>query len=267
MREVDPDIVPIASGNAGDWSEGLLKDCSDHIDLIAEHFYCQEKQGLIEHTSQIAENIKRKVEFHQQLREKLDSLKGKDIRIAMTEWNYWYGPHLFGELGTRYFHKDGLGIARGLHEYFRHSDIIFLANYAQTVNVIGCIKTTKTDAAFETTGLVLKLYRNHFGTIPVAVTGETYPLDISAAWTSDRKALTVAIVNPTEQEHEVPIDLEGTGLTGQGRLWLIANEDPMAYNEPGEEARVRIVEKTIDGVSSTLQVPALSISLYELPVK
>jgi len=144
MREVDPDIIPIASGNAGSWSEGLLKDCSNHIDMIAEHFYCQEKSSLFEHTSQIANNIKRKVEFHQQLRQKLDSLKGKDIRIAMTEWNYWYGPHLFGELGTRYFHKDALGIAKGLHEYFRHSDIIFLANYAQTVNVIGCIKTTKT---------------------------------------------------------------------------------------------------------------------------
>jgi hypothetical protein len=267
MRKVDPDIVPIASGNAGAWSEGLLKNCSNHIDLMAEHFYCQEKPSLIEHTSQIAGNIKRKVEFHQQLRQKLDSLEGKDIRIAMTEWNYWYGPHQFGELGTRYFHKDGLGIAKGLHEYFRHSDIIFLANYAQTVNVIGCIKTTKTEAAFETTGLVLKLYRNHFGTIPVTVTGETYPLDVSAAWTSDRKALTVAIVNPTEQEHELPIDLEGTRLNGRGRLWLIAHKDPMAYNEPGEEPRVRIVEKAIDNVSSTLKVPALSISLYELPVK
>jgi len=77
MREVDPDIVPIASGNAGEWSEGLLKDCSDHIDLIAEHFYCQEKPDLIEHTSQIADRIKKKVEFHQQLREKLDSSKAK----------------------------------------------------------------------------------------------------------------------------------------------------------------------------------------------
>jgi alpha-N-arabinofuranosidase len=185
----------------------------------------------------------------------------------MTEWNYWYGPYLFGELGTRYFHKDALGIAKGLHEYFRHSDIIFLANYAQTVNVIGCIKTTKTAAAFETTGLALKLYRNHFGTVPVTVTGDAYPLDVAAAWTSDRKALTVAIVNPTEQEHELPVDLEGARLSGRGRLWLIANEDPMAYNEPGKDPSVRIVEKKIDSLSNKLKVPALSISLYLLPVK
>jgi len=264
MREVDPDIVPIASGNAGEWSEGLLKNCSDHIDLIAEHFYCQEKRDLLEHTAQIADNIKRKVEFHKQLRKKLPNLKGKDIRIAMTEWNYWYGPHVFGELGTRYFHKDGLGIARGLHEYFRNSDMIFLANYAQTVNVIGCIKTSKTAAAFETTGLVLKLYRNHFGTVPVAVTGDTQPLDVSAAWTDDKDALTVAVVNATEQRRELAMNLAGAKLTGAGTLWLIANSDPMAHNDPGQEDKVVIEEKPVSGISKTLNLPPLSICLYKL---
>jgi alpha-N-arabinofuranosidase len=267
MREVDPDIVPIASGNAGSWSEGLLRHCADHIDLIAEHFYCQEKPNLVEHVAQIAENIKRKVEFHKQLREKLDSLKGKDIRIAMTEWNYWYGPHIYGELGTRYFHKDGLGIAKGLHEYFRNSDMIFLANYAQTVNVIGCIKTTKTDAAFATTGLVLKLYRNHFGTVPVTVAGDVQPLDVSAAWTDQHDALTIGIVNPTEQQHELAVDLKDAQLTGSGKLWLIANSDPMAYNEPGKDPNVVIEEKPVTGVSDKLNVAPLSISLYKLTTK
>ena len=267
MREVDPDIVPIASGNAGSWSEGLLRSCSNHIDQIAEHFYCQERNDLLEHTSQIPDNIKRKVQFHRELREKLDTLKGKDIQIAMTEWNYWYGPHVFGELGTRYFHKDGLGIARGLHEYFRHSDIMFMANYAQTVNVIGCIKTSKTAAAFETTGLVLKLYREHFGTIPVTITGDAYPLDVSAAWTNDRKALTIGIVNPTENELELPMELKGAQLSGKARLWQIAHTDPMAYNEPGEEPNVTIKEITGSKISRKLSVPPLSINLYELPIK
>ncbi len=267
MREVDPDIIPIASGNAGSWSEGLLRDCADHIDLIAEHFYCREKPDLIEHTAQIADNIKRKVEFHQQLRQKLDSLKGKDIRIAMTEWNYWYGPHVFGELGTRYFHKDGLGIAKGLHEYFRNSDMVFLANYAQTVNVIGCIKASKTAAAMETTGLVLKLYRNNYGTVPVTVTGDTSPVDVAAAWTDDHKTLTIGVVNPTVQDYEITMDLKGVQLAGTGTLGLIAHSDPMAYNEPGKEPNVVIAEKPVSSVSNTLTVPPLSVSLYKLAVQ
>ncbi len=267
MRQVDPDIIPIASGNAGSWSEGLLKSCSNHIDLIAEHFYCQEKPDLIEHTSQIADRIKQKVKFHRQLREKLDTLKGKDIKIAMTEWNYWYGRHEFGELGTRYFLKDGLGVAIGLHEYFRHSGMIFLANYAQTVNVIGCIKTSKTAAAFETTGLALKLYRNHFGTVPVGVAGDVDPLDVAAAWTADRKALTIAVVNPTEHEHELAMDLKGAQSTGKGVLCLIAHTDPMAYNEPGKKPNVVIVEKPIAGFSGKKKLPPLSISLYKLAIR
>jgi alpha-N-arabinofuranosidase len=267
MREVDPDIVPIASGNAGEWSEGLLKNCTDHIDLIAEHFYVQEKPNLVEHVSQIADNVKRKVEFHKQLRKKLDELEGKDIQIAMTEWNYWYGRHEFGELGTRYFHKDGLGIAKGLHEYFRNSDIIFLANYAQTVNVIGCIKTSKTDAAFATTGLVLKLYRNNFGTIPVSVTSDADPLDISAARTEDRKALTIGVVNPTDQEQQITLNLKGAQLAGTGKLRLIAHSDPMAYNEPGKEPKVVIEDEEISPVSNSLTVPPMCAGIYILPVK
>jgi alpha-N-arabinofuranosidase len=221
---------------------------------------------VAEHTSQIANNIKQKVQFHRQLRQKLNTLKGKDIRIAMTEWNYWYGHHLFGELGTRYFHKDALGIARGLHEYFRNSGIISMASYAQTVNVIGCIKTSKTDAAFATTALPLKLYRQHFGTIPVEVTGDVSPLDVSAAWTSDREAFTIAVVNPVERKYELELDLQGVKLAGTGKLWLIANTDPMAYNEPGKEPQVVIEEQTLAEVSDTLDIPPFSVCLYKLKV-
>jgi alpha-N-arabinofuranosidase len=137
-----------------------------------------------------------------------------------------------------------------------------MANYAQTVNVIGCIKTSKTDAAFETTGLVLKLYRNKFGTLPVAVTGDTGPLDVVSAYTSDHKALTIAIVNPTEQKYKLTINLKGTQLTNTGKLWLITHSDPMAYNEPGKEPQVAIEEKLFTEVSNKLSVPPLSISLY-----
>jgi len=115
--------------------------------------------------------------------------------------------------------------------------------------------------------LALKLYRNHFGTVPVTVTGDAYPLDVAAAWTSNRKALTVAIVNPMEQKYELPLDLKGARLTGKGRLWLIAHSDPMAHNDPGKEPNVVIKEKPVSGISNKLSVPPLSINLYELHVR
>jgi len=264
MREVGPTSKLIAVGSVGDWSQGMLKNCADYMDLISEHFYRGAQQSVVEHVHQAPEAVRHIVSAHRRYRKELAALKGKDIRIAIDEWNYWYGEHLFGELGTRYFMRDALGIACGLHEMIRNSDLVFMANYAQTVNVIGAIKTTKTDAAFETTGLVLKLYRHRFGVLRVTVTGDIEPLDVVAAWADDRKALTVAVVNPMEKAHELALDCKNAQVAGTATLWQIAHADPMAYNEPGKEPNVVIEEKQLH-ISDTLQVPPFSINLYRLP--
>jgi alpha-N-arabinofuranosidase len=262
MRKADPTIKLIAVGDAGRWSEGMLKHCAGHMDLISEHFYRREKKDLAAHVRQVPDAIRAKAEAHRRYRRQLDELKGKDIRIAMDEWNYWYGPHVFGELGTRYFLKGALGIAAGLHEYARQSDLVFMANYAQTVNVIGCVKTSKTAASLETTGLVLKLYR-HFGTLPVGAMADA-PLDVAAAWTADRKVLTVAIVNPTLERRDVTLEVRGAKMTGAGQRWQIANADPLAYNDPGKPPRVAIEEEKVGGGAAQIWVAPCSVTLYAL---
>ncbi|MGA2034197.1 MAG: alpha-L-arabinofuranosidase A [Thermoguttaceae bacterium] len=181
----------------------------------------------------------------------------------MDEWNYWYGTPIFGELGSRYFLRDALGIAAGLNEYSRQSDIIFMANYAQTVNVIGCIKTSGADAAFETTGLVLKLYRREFGSLPVAATAGK-PLDVAAAWTADHKTLTISIVNPTFERLELPLKLNGATLRGPVRRWQIAGSDPLAFNEPGKAAKVVIESADEPSAADRLWVAPCSVTLYAL---
>jgi len=266
MRKVDPSVKLIAVGDTGKWSRGMLANCADYMDLISEHFYRGERESVIEHVWQTVDAIRSRVEAHHSYREKIESLKGKNIRIALDEWNYWHHPYVYeyGELGCRYTLKDALGIAAGLHEMIRSSDMVYMANYAQTVNVIGCIKTTRTDAAFATTGLALKLYRNHFGTIPVAVTGSFEPLDIVAAWTEDHRAITIALVNPTMRVYQIPLDIKDAQLTGGGRLWRIAGSDPLAYNEPGKPPKVVIEEKPLPGILDKLSVPPFSVCLYEL---
>jgi len=272
MRKVDPTIKTVASGDVGNagarsWTRGMLTSCADHMTLISEHFYCQTKPDLAAHVQQIPNSVKRIADAHRKLREELPSLKGKDIRIALDEWNYWYGSHVFGELGTRYFLKDALGIAAGLHEYFRNSDIIFMANYAQTVNVIGCIKTTKTAADFDSTGLPLMLYRKYFGTIPIKVEHQAAPLDVSAALTSDKKALTVAVVNPLTDPAQLKLNLTSIGIKGKAQTWVIASSDPMAYNQPGEPRKVDIVEASPTDLSGTVSVQPLSITLWKVAVQ
>jgi alpha-N-arabinofuranosidase len=240
---------------------------ADHMESISEHIYWQERTGVMSHVSQAPQSIKRIVDAHRTYREEIGALDGKDIRIALDEWNYWYGPHLYGELGTRYFLKDALGVAAGLHELFRSSDMVFMANYAQTVNVIGAIKTTKTAAEFATTGQVLKLYRQKFGTIPVEVAGEFGVLDVAAAVTQDGKKLTVAIVNPTASPVDVPLEIKGVEFGSDGGAWIISGPDAMSFNEPGVEPAVVIEQAQVSLRSGKVAAPALSIMLIELDRK
>ncbi len=264
MRAVDPSIKIVGVGAVGPWSEGMLAECADHMDLISEHFYVGEMPGLLGHVFQVPREIRRIARAHREYRKTIPSLKEKEIPVALDEWNYWYGPYLYGELGTRYFLKDALGIAAGINEYARQSDIIFMANYAQTVNVIGAIKTTKTAAEFDTTGLALKLYREEFGTLPVQVVGSPEPLDVMAAWTEGKSALTISIVNPTMEAQTVSLDLKGMRRPRRAMLFRIAGSDPMAHNEPGKEPAVRIEEQKNARFSDKPVVPPLSISIFVL---
>jgi alpha-N-arabinofuranosidase len=275
MRAADPTIRLVGVGDLGrvnrrhdpdekrGWSRGMLSECADAMDAISEHFYCGAKDDLAEHVRQIPDRIREKAEGHRRLRAELPTLQGKDIDIAMDEWNYWHRPYEYGELGCIYRLRDALGIAAGLHEFFRQSDIIEMAHYAQTVNVIGCIKTTRTEAAFATTGLPLLLYRRHFGVTPVRVTGGG-SLDVMAALTADRRRLTVGIVNPTMEVWQVDLQLTGASITGSGQRWQITGEGPMAFNEPGQEPQVTIEETPVTDIAGQLDVPACSMTLYSL---
>jgi alpha-N-arabinofuranosidase len=238
------------------------------MNLISEHFYCKDDKDVVRHTKLLAREVKRIADAHRKYRQDINEPANKDLRIALDEWNYWYGNYIYGELGVQYYLKDALGIATGLHEYFRNSDLYFMANYAQTVNVIGAIKTSRTASELETTGLALKMYRQHFGEIPVEVTGSNIsPLDVTAALTSNRKALTIGIVNPTDKERELPMELKGVKVADKGRQWIITGTDALAYNEPGKGQNVVIEEKTADGLSNKLSVPALSVSIFELEIQ
>lgn len=264
MRAVDPSIKLVAVGATGPWSEQMLANCSDRMDLLSEHFYCGNKPGLIEHVNQVPNEVRGKAEAQRKYWATIPSLANRKMPIALDEWNYWYGPHEFGELGTRYFLQDALGIAAGIHELTRNSDVFFMANYAQTVNVIGAIKTTKTAAAFETTGLALKLYRDHFGTVPVAVSGNTGPLDVAVAWNEKRTALTFGVVNPTHSEVALKLEPTGAKLGRSAQVWRIAGTDRMAYNHPGGRPQVTIASEREKIEGGVVRVPALSISVIEV---
>ena len=268
MKSADPEIVIVAVGNPGEWNEMMLGNCAEDMDYISEHFYRQDWHGggLITHVRQIPDAIREKAELHREYRNEIPGLAEKDIQICMDEWNYWYGPHVYGELGTRYFLKDALGIAAGIHEYSRQSDIIYMANYAQTVNVIGCIKTDDISSVFATTGLVLKLYRKYFGTWPVRIEESYRPLDVALTLTEQKDTLCIGIVNPTMDDWKVPVTITQSIPVGMAKRWIITGNDPLLYNEPGKKPSVIIQGPEEITLQDNLIIESLSISLYRIPL-
>ena len=212
-------------------------------------------------------DIDRVAAAHRAYRASIPELAGRDIRIAMDEWNYWYGPYIYGELGVQYHLKDALGVARALHAFFRASDLYFMANYAQTVNVIGAIKTSRTAATLDTTGLVLKLYRTRFGSIPVPVTMGPPALDVSAALTEDGTALTISVVNPTPSAQRLTLTIGSPRPSGAGTQWVITGSDPTAANVPGQLPGVTLTEKVLPADLSRLDAGPYSVTMYRLELR
>ncbi|MBN1854248.1 MAG: hypothetical protein JW829_16080, partial [Pirellulales bacterium] len=285
MVNADPSIKLIGVGNLNGfnprhdpdqkegWTEVMLRDCGNLMDYISEHFYrgsqFQDKAEMkaAEHVGFLRESIRGKVEGHRKLQKKLGLLPDRMIPIAMDEWNYWHHNYVYGELGCTYNLADALGVAAGLHEYFRSTDVVHMAHYAQTVNVIGCIKTTKTEAFMDSTAFPLLLYRNHFGTQPVEVSGipADSVLDIVAAVTKDGSALTVAVVNPSPDEAGLDLTIEGTSVERTGKEWLVSGTDPRAVNRVDDRPiQVRETDKSIDGEWT---VPGYSFAILRLPIR
>lgn len=138
-------------------------------------------------------------------------------------------------------------------------------------------------------GLVLKLMANHFAeALPVVVSGNspqqpvqgtplvdiptvpigspTYPLDVVAALSSDRKSFILSVVNPTEEEHVFSPRVAGVNLRGQGKLWQIAAPSVDTTNVPGKKPFVDIVESPQNALSDHMRVPAISVNVYEFEI-
>lgn len=320
MRRVDPSITLLATGatpdemtiyglalpivgklipdfgSRGDWDFGLFTHCFDNIDVMSEHFYSYAGQRfdhasgirpgpfsranymvkvdepLVEWARRPANRVRNKVEAYEEYLQRIPALKTRRIPMAIDEWAYTgAGNNLRGSLAN----------AMVLQEMFRHSDLIKMAGHTMGTS---SIDYNATEAALNTTGLLFKLYRDHFGTIPVHLDGDspvpaplypvgadqpkvnagspTYPVDVVAALTSDRKFLTLAVVNPNESAQQLDVTFKGITLTGKGRIWRMTGDSLNAATGLGRN-EVRILEMPLPETPGALNVAPISISIYE----
>jgi hypothetical protein len=96
-----------------------------------------------------------------------------------------------------------------------------------------------------------------------------------AAWSTDRKFLTVAVINADQSAHELGLAFKGV-QPGAGKLWRMTGPD-MAPSEPGARGPggrdggrrvvVDIAESALTAAPSTVAIPPMSISMYEFAAR
>jgi alpha-N-arabinofuranosidase len=293
-------------GTDEDWTGGLLAHCWGNFDGIAEHWYAQGgrhfdlerakslppdeptdhayvkvDQTPLEWARYAANVVHRKAEEWQGYQQRFPAMLDKKIFLSIDEYAY-FGGDFFRGVNLK------LALAYGMifNEMLRHTD--FLTMSAHTMGV-STLDVNSTAATFNTTGLLFKLCGEHFfGSIPVALSGNspqpapkypiggdqpktnsgspTYPLDMFAALTPDRKYLTIAVVNATESEQKFDLNVTGARLAGPSTLWQMTGKDLEAANRVGEPPQVTVKEIPIGDASGTMSVAPISINVYRFPV-
>lgn len=285
FRHPRPGRLPYKFGSEEDFSGQLLKHCVNNIDLLSEHMYptinaafdlakrtlVPTREPLVDQIRRMPNSVLCAVEAMQEYRRRFPRVRARHIKLAIDEWaNRPRGPV-----------TSALCAAEGLQEMFRHTDLIAMACHTAFISLLSHNGATST---YSPTGLVFLLYRQHFGTIPVAVTGDspqhpvkgvigidrprvtsgspTYPLDVAAALTPERAALTLALVNPTESVQRIAVTFKDVTLQSGGTRWVIAAPDLKARNLPGRKPQVAIVKSMVARVPASVTVAPLSVTLY-----
>jgi alpha-N-arabinofuranosidase len=317
MRKVDPAIRLIAAGampddmagakqakrlngqivpdylSAGDWSGSMLAHCLDNIDLLSEHYYASagqrfdnekgEKvptgpQTLVEWERAPASLVRVKYEHYQEYLKRIPGLQAKPVPISLDEWAYIGAPPNSYKVVPAY--------AWAFHEMFRHSDLYQLGAFTFATAMMS---ENRTDAVLNPTGLLFRMYRDHFGSIPVEVSGdspqpqpiwppggdqprvnpgsETYPLDVSAAFSEDRKRLTFAVLNPSDSGQQLKLSINGVKLARAGHLWRMAPPSVDATITVGQKPGVEVEERGQVTIPDTMAIAPFSVSIYSFAVE
>jgi len=281
MREADPSIHIVAVGAPGEWDRVLLDTSVDHMDLLSGHFYQERRfrvpmsednaraytDGFAAYSGGVAAGIRGLV---QPFRDWVASgARGTDrVKLAIDEWGIvrdWnktpdgYG---IGSFEFYYTLGDAIDVARGLNELLRSADVVQMANWAQTVNVIGAIKTSRTAAVMDPVGHVMALYRRYMNgrLVPVSLTGGEH-LDVVAARSDDGKTLSVALVNWGGDAASARLDMGGFGDVGRAVLHTVSGPSLTATNVPGKPEQVTVTETQVASLSQPVQIPPYTVSV------
>jgi alpha-N-arabinofuranosidase len=278
---VRPTPVIVEYGSDTDWNYRLMKNAWGNFDMISEHTYGDPHRYDLtlgeraDVTESVLDSVRRGANYIHAVREDWELYK-KDfplerdgIKVALDEWAYFAR----GMRGV-------LAVSLMLHEMFRNTDFIAMGSYTTGMS---WLSYNGTDSAYSEQGLLFLLYRQHFGTIPIEISGNspqpapkwpaggdqpsvtsgspTYPLDLSAALTADGRTLTIAAINATADAQSIDVALGGFTPRTRARLWRLTGPSLDSGNQIGKPPQVTVTESEFDAGDGKLSVAPYSVEL------
>jgi alpha-L-arabinofuranosidase len=260
MRVADPSIKLLSAFP----SEAVMENAGELLDYLCPHHYAVANLAGTEADIIALRDLVRRLG------------RGRDIRLAVTEWNTTAGGW---ELGRRELLtlSNALKCSRYHNLIGRHSDFVEIANRSNMTNSFcsGIIQTKGPDLYLAPTYHAQALYVRAAGSFPVKVETALDPaaddVDVFAAMSPDNKTLRIYAVNESAMPRERSIQLAGFGTSAsRARVFTLADRDRAGERTVGnsfaDPDRIRTVESEIPiaGPEFVLQLPEISVTLVEI---
>lgn len=291
MRAVDRDIKLIASGSSNfgasadwiGWNRTVLQTLRNTVDYIAVHTYISNRDNDFERFMAWSQTIDRYIETTAALIRQVQAVeRPRPIYIAYDEWNVWYRATGKEGLEEIYTFEDALAMGLFFNSFFRHADVVKMANLAQMVNVIAPIMTSKDGLFLQPTYFPIVEYARQRGNaaLDVWLSAPTYRvgnraplpyLDVSASYDAKTRTIALNVLNRSkDRDLSTRVENQEGRLATDVDIWELNHSDLKATHTFGDDKKVRPVTRkatvSIDRGGFTYTFPAHSLTILRMRV-
>jgi alpha-L-arabinofuranosidase len=291
MRLVDPSIKLIASGSSNygadwiGWNRTVINELRNQIDYIALHTYINNHENDLERFLAASQRIDSYIETTAAAIKAAQAGQNnpRPIYIAYDEWNVWYRTGSREHLEEIYNFEDALAMGMFFNSFFRHADVVKMANLAQMVNVIAPIMTNKQGLFLQPIYFPIVEYGKQRGNVALNawVASPTYAaanrqplpyLDVSATYNAGDHAVYVNVLNRSKaQDIATRIQNEEGTLKQDVGVWQMNYSDLKATHTFGDDKKVvpktSAVAASLDKNGFSYTFPAHSLTILRLRVE
>ncbi len=284
MKLTDPDIKLFVVGDPfkKEWNDVVLGSLSPIADYVSIHWYVGTVEGkpwsVYDQIASFDSTLTQFGTYLETYPKKVENFskwyrfpcREEGIKISVDEWGIWEstagGKY---NLDCDYTWRHALATASFLNVFQRQAANVTMANWAQSVNVLGAILANDKGSVEQTVFYPLQYFRKYAGTslmdvkaigVPGLSMDDNLPaLDISSTYDEKTNKISVFIVNRSANKISTEFHIAGV-QTLKAKLIELTAKSEEASNSIGEPSVVESNEKSIQ-LDKGLKINPLSINI------